>query len=325
MIELIATGPQASVQDLGRRGYLAQGVGCAGAMDPVALELGNRMLGNDPGAAGIEFTYGGFEILFHADTAIALTGADCGARLNGRALPGWSRSAVRAGDRLVAGMARAGMRACLTVAGGIAVPAVLGSSSTDMKGGFGGHHGRALQPGDRLAAGPGARGRGAEFSLDTAALSGFYDAAYPAEVPIRFLPATEYPLFTAAARAAFAAEPWVIQPDSNRVGYRLKGPVLETTQKVELFSHGILPGTIQVPPSGQPAIQLADANTCGGYPKIGVVIAADLWRIGQARLGDRLRFAAVDRDQALAARQDGTRAAAAFHDRLAAGLRVIGA
>lgn len=322
MIELVKTGPQASVQDLGRRGYLAQGVGHAGTMDRMALELGNRMLGNDPGAAGIEFTYGGFELLFHADTAIALTGADCNARLNGQALPGWTRTAIRAGDRLSAGMARVGMRAILAVAGGIEVPAVLGSSSTDMKGAFGGFQGRALQPGDRLVTGR--RRLGGEFTLDAVAMAGFYDVAYPSEVPIRFLPATEYLLFTAAARTAFEAEPWVIQPDSNRVGYRLSGPVLEMERKVELFSHGILPGTIQVPPSGQPAIQLSDANTCGGYPKIGVVIGADLWRIGQARLGDQLRFAAVTRDQALAARRDAARAADAFHNRLAADLQILG-
>lgn len=326
MIELIQTGPQASIQDLGRRGYLAQGVGSAGAMDKVALELANRMLGNIPQAAAVEFTYGGFDLLCHGDVTIALTGADCGVRLNGRPVSGWTRLSLLAGDRLSAGMARRGMRAYLAVSGGIRVPAVLGSASTDMKGGFGGLHGRALEAGDRLEAdreGPGKEGSG-EFALDPALLSGFYDASYPPEAPIRFLPATEYDLFTDEAHHAFQTDTWEIQPDSNRIGYRLSGPVLKTRERLELFSHGILPGTIQVPPSGQPVIQLADANTCGGYPKFGAVIGADLWRIGQSRLGERLRFKAVTREEALAARREAAEAATAFHARLADDIRILG-
>lgn len=180
MIELIQTGPQASIQDLGRRGYLAQGVGTAGAMDKVALELANCMLGNPPQAAAVEFTYGGFDLRCHSDITIALTGADCEVRLNGRPVSGWTRLTLRADDRLSAGMARRGMRAYLAVSGGIRVPAVLGSASTDMKGGFGGLHGRALEAGDRLEAnrqGPG-KERNGEFSLDPALLADFYDASY---------------------------------------------------------------------------------------------------------------------------------------------------
>ena len=119
--------------------------------------------------------------------------------------------------------------------------------------------------------------------------------------PSGVLPAAEYGLFAPQALSAFHQADWVVTNEANRMGYRLSGPDLPLIRKLELFSHGLLPGTVQVPPSGQPIVQLADANTCGGYPKIAVVIEPDLWKLAQLGPGDRIRFVETDMAEALAA------------------------
>lgn len=311
MIEILSPGVMASVQDMGRPGLRNLGVGSTGAMDARALAIANLLVGNEPGAAGIEFTLGGFSLRFHADTVFALTGADAAARLDGAPVPAWWVRRARAGQTLTAGMAGRGMRSVLAVSGGVAVPALMGSRSTDLKGAFGGHEGRLLQAGDRLEAGPAeppAMGAGG-FGLAAGRL-GLLPPQGEAE--IRFIPAAEWPVHGPAIRERFLASSWKLLPDSNRMGYRLSGPELRRETPLELLSHGIIPGTIQLPPVGQPVIQLNDANTCGGYPKLGVVIEADLAVLAQVRLGEHIRFRAVDRAEALAALAD----RAAFLNRL---------
>lgn len=307
MITILSPGIMASVQDTGRPGWRNTGVGSAGAMDLRALRLGNLLIGNDPGAAGIEITLGGLSLRFEQDTTFALTGADLGASLDGEPVPGWWVRRARAGQVLVTKVAQRGMRGMLTLQGGVDVPLLMGSRTTDLKGRFGGHQGRLLAAGDQLAliaATPpdlGALG----FGLDAARLELL---APQGETVVRFLPAAEWPGYPEPARAEFTRSPWKLLPDSNRMGYRLAGPELRRDAPLELLSHGIIPGTIQLPPSGQPVIQMNDANTCGGYPKLGVVIAADLPLLAQVRLGDAIRFHPVDRAEALAARDHAARA-----------------
>ena len=306
MIEILTTGTANSVQDLGRFGYLDAGVSRSGAMDAPALELANRMIGNDAGAAAVEVAIFPFRLRFGQAMLVAVTGADCPVSLNGVSCPSWWAFPVRTGDVLELGLPRRGARAYLAVSGGLRVPAVLGSASTDLKSGWGGLEGRGLRRGDRLDV---------QFSPMTAVVpvSGF--GIDPDEIgrsivetgenaPIRVLPGAEYGAFEPTAIEALEASPWLVTEDANRQGYRLSGPVLALTRKLELHSHGIMPGTIQVPPSGQPIIQLAEANTCGGYPKIAHVIEADLWRLGQAPVGSRLSFAVVNRGEAVAALRD---------------------
>jgi biotin-dependent carboxylase-like uncharacterized protein len=311
VIEILSPGVMASVQDGGRPGLRSLGVGSTGAMDGRALAVANLLAGNEQGAAAIEFTLGGFSLRFHADTVFALTGADAGARLDGEPVPAWWVRKARAGQTLTAGMTERGMRSMLAFCGGIAAPVLMGSRSTDLKGRFGGHQGRLLQAGDRLEVGPaeppsmGAQG----FGLAAGRL-GLLPPQSEAE--IRFLPAAEWDVHGPAVHELFVTTPWKLLPDSNRMGYRLSGPELRRDTPLELLSHGIIPGTIQLPPGGQPVIQLNDANTCGGYPKLGVVIEADLAVLAQVRLGDHIRFRAVDRAEALAA----TAGRAAFLDRL---------
>lgn len=296
MIEILETQPLNSIQDLGRLGYRCHGIGRSGAMDRVALAAANALLGNDEGAAGIEFQLFPVRLRFTADTVFSLTGADCMARLDGRLLPPWWAMEARAGQELVLSPPRRGLRSYLAVPGGLDVPLVLGSRSTQMRDGFGGLEGRALAAGDRLTALPslpfalrGPAGFGAlpaPQALDAADRPDAKDG----EIVLRTIPAAEYEQFDEASHKALWRAPWKVTAQSNRQGYRLAGDVLQRTQLLEMRSHGIMPGVIQVPPSGQPIIQLADGNSAGGYPKIGVVIEADLWRIAQAAPGNVLRF-----------------------------------
>jgi 5-oxoprolinase (ATP-hydrolysing) subunit C len=294
MIEILSATALATVQDLGRRGALRWGVGTSGAMDPMALAAGNLLLDNAEGDAGIELQVFPVQVRFTADCSFALTGADTGALLDDRSVLPWWRSAAHAGQVLRLGPPRRGSwaasRAYLCLAGGVDVAAVLGSRSTQMRGAFGGHEGRALRQGDRLAAGrPGlTRDDDVGFGLVPPALAMPLTAdGLPA---VRVLPAAEYERYTAASRAAFWSQPWKITAQSDRYGYRLAGEPLVAEAPMEMRSHGIVPGVIQVPPGGHPIVQMRDAQPSGGYPKIGTVIDADLWRLGQAPIGSAFRF-----------------------------------
>lgn len=302
MIEIVHSGIQSSVQDLGRVGFCRIGVAVSGAMDAFALKVANILVGNEEGAAAIEATLGGFEIRFLADTIFALTGADAAAALDGEPLPPWWVQGVSAGQTLKAGWPRQGMRSYVAVSGGLEAPVIMGSRSTDLKGGFGGLHGRALQQGDQLE--PGLAKADVDmhraFGLSTRK-SNLLPPDEPDRTVVRFTPAAEWETIGSEARRLFRDTEWQVQPDSNRIGYRLTGPAIQPETARELFSHGIVPGTIQLPPSGLPVIQLNDGNTSGGYPKLGVVIKADLRKLGQVRLGGRVRFALSDTDEALQA------------------------
>lgn len=304
MIEILSQSAFASVQDLGRFSAVRWGVGTAGAMDRLALLCGNILLGNADEAAGIEAQVFPFEVRFEADHGFALTGADCAATLDGVPLLPWSSGRATAGQVLRLGLPQAGRwrgaRAYLTFAGGVDVPMVLGSRSTQLRGAIGGHEGRMLRQGDRLAA-----GAPAGSSVIAAVVPP--GLALPLEADdlpaVRVLPAAEHDAFTEASLARFWAEPWKITPQSDRYGFRLAGPSLEPKAPLEVRSHGIVPGVIQVPHSGQPIVQMCDAQPSGGYPKVGTVIEADLWRLGQMPIGTRFRFLRVDWAEALAARE----------------------
>jgi biotin-dependent carboxylase-like uncharacterized protein len=295
MIEVLSSAALATVQDLGRTGSLRWGVGTSGAMDNLSLAAGNLLLGNALDAAAIEVPVFPFKVRFGEDCAFALTGADCAARLDDQPLLPWWVHQARAGQVLTLGLpqggAQRGSRAMLCVAGGVDVPEVLGSRSTQLRGAFGGHEGRALrEPSTACKTG---------FGLVPPAI------ALPLQrdgvAAVRVLPAAEYLAFERASRDAFWAGEWKITSQSDRYGYRLEGEALRPIAPMELRSHGIVPGVIQVPHSGQPIIQMRDAQPSGGYPKFGTVIEADMWRLGQAPIGSRMRFIETTWDEALAA------------------------
>lgn len=300
MITILGAHGPVTIQDLGWKGHYREGVSRSGAMDRLALALGNALLGNEEGAAGIEVPLPPLRLRFETDLSFAVTGAPCNAELDGEPLPPyWARHA-RAGQELRLGHARSGGFAYVTVHGGIDVPVVLGARSTHLRGGFGGLDGRPLARGDRIPA------AGSQASLPRQGLGAMplppLETADGADVAaVRVLPAGEYDHYTAEALELFWDTRWTVTPQSNRTGYRLAGPTLRMAAPIELRSHGIVPGTIQVPAGGVPIIQLADAATMGGYPKIGTVIEADLWRMAQVSPGRRLRFVKVDYEQAVAA------------------------
>ncbi|MDB5523667.1 MAG: allophanate hydrolase [Rhizobium sp.] len=298
MIEILTSGLMNSVQDLGRPGFLDQGIGRGGMMDRTALRVGNLLVGNDEGAAGLEISIFPFRIRFVETSFFAVTGAGAIATLNGVPLPPWWAHAANAGDELRIEPPDRGARVVLAFSGGLDVPLVLGSRSTDLKSGFGGLEGRALKRGDRLAvrsAGPVKSNHRQGCGADPAM---FRDAG---ATQLRVMTGAEFSAFAPEAAVAFFSERYTVSRDNNRQGMRLDGAALALTQKLELHSHGIMPGTVQVPPSGQPVIQLAEANTCGGYPKIAHVIEPDHWKLAQASSGTQFSFVEVSREQAVAA------------------------
>ncbi|MBS1181584.1 MAG: allophanate hydrolase [Proteobacteria bacterium] len=297
MIEILSSGALNSVQDRGRRGLLSSGVSRSGAMDLPALAAANALIGNDRDAAAIEVAAFPFRLRFDADTTVAVTGAAAEARLAGRRLPPWWAIEARAGDELTIDPPTVGARVYVAVGGGVDMPLLLGARATDLKSGYGGHEGRGLRRGDRLPLGRRPSGKLPNGGIGAPPPPGRDDA----DRPLRVLPAAEWSDFSGEVRQLFATVDWRVTAEADRQGCRLDGPDLVRERRRELLSHGIVPGTVQVPPSGRPIVQLAEANTCGGYPKIATVIDADLWRLGQAVPGDAVRFAVVSRDDGLAA------------------------
>lgn len=301
MITVLATGPLLTVQDLGRPGARRYGVPAGGAIDRFALVAANRLVGNPSGAAALEITAGGAELAFAGAAIIAITGGNLGACRAGRPLPCWTAIHVGRGERIMfAGRSGSwGARAYLAVAGGIAVPPVLGSRATDLAGGFGGLTGRALRPGDHLPVGA--------VSSATLSLGRHWPAALrPAYGPtpcLRVLPGPHGACFAPDVLAALTALTLQVSATSNRMGYRLTGVQLAYTRPCSLASLGVVPGVIQVPPDGAPILLMADAQTTGGYPVVATVIGPDLPLAAQLLPGDSLRLAPTTLELALAARR----------------------
>ncbi|MBL8723430.1 MAG: biotin-dependent carboxyltransferase family protein [Planctomycetes bacterium] len=268
-------GLQASVQDLGRVGFASQGVAPGGAADPLALRLGNRLVGNPEGASGIELTLLGGTFVAEAACTVVLTGLG---------VPGpWQVRDLRAGERLVVGRLGPGARAYLCVRGGIDVPPVLGSAATHLAGSFGGLGGRALRAGDRLPIGSAAAEPVQFRSFDPAQLPDYVAG------PLRLVPGAQHAWFSRTAREALVAREWHVADHSDRTGVRLRGEPLPVPNR-ELLTEGVPPGALQVPPDGQPIVLGVDQPTTGGYPKIATLAAVDLARLGQLAPRVAVRF-----------------------------------
>jgi antagonist of KipI len=294
-------GPLTTVQDLGRFGHLRVGIPTSGPMDRDAFVLGNRLVGNPDGAAGLECTLVGPRLELTDDRLVAVTGADVAPTLNGAAMPAWQAVPAKAGDVLRLGPARSGVRAYLAVAGGLATPPVLGSRATYVRGRLGGLEGRALRKGDRLplgaaAPGPARRVRAARVP------------AYGAEITVAVILGPQDDQFTVAGIDAFLSGPYELLPQSDRMGARLKGPFIEHTGGHDIVSDGVPMGGIQVIGEGQPIVLLADRQSAGGYTKIATVCSFDLGRIAQLKPGGRLTFRRVTVAEAHAMLRDSRRA-----------------
>ncbi len=291
-LEALAPGLFTTVQDLGRWGYQASGVSVSGAMDPAALRAANALVGNEPGAAALEITLLGPSLRALEACTVAVAGAELEVRLNGRPAP--TVLELRRGDELELGRVTRGARAYLALAGGIQVPVVLGSCSTYTRAGFGGLEGRVLQAGDVLHMGE--RDDAAVVRHDTG------DTHVPLprgdEVTVRVVLGPQDNHFSAETIAEFLSVPFRVSSDADRMGYRLADHPLKHSGPAEIVSDGVVLGSIQVPPHGNPIVMLADRPSVGGYPKIATVISADVRLVAQCRPGMRLRFRQVSAAEA---------------------------
>jgi biotin-dependent carboxylase-like uncharacterized protein len=294
MIEVLASGPLATVQDLGRPGLGHLGVGTSGAADRASLKLANRLVGNGEGAAGIEATLGHLKIRAMDATTVACTGAACPIRVGTRAGGMFEVIKMAAGDVLEIGAPTVGLRTYVAVRGGIAVPAVLGARCTDMLSGLGPP---PLAAGTFLPIGPAPQGEPAVgvTSNPHARVAGELAVARESGVAgeLRVVRGPRDDWFTDDALRVLFTNAYTVSARSNRVGMRMQGPVLARRHDAELSSEGTVSGALQVPPDGQPILFLADHPVTGGYPVIAVVIDDDLPLAAQTRPGEQLRFVEV--------------------------------
>jgi len=285
VLHVEAAGPFTTIQDLGRSGRRAAGVPPGGAMDRFALSAANLLVGNPEGAAALECALGGPALVALRGCLVAVTGADLGAALNGRPLPGWTGLFLSAGDRLTFEGRRWGARAYLAVAGGLAADRWLGSASTYLLVGRGGVHGRMLKAGDELTpAAPAPRPLVAGRCLPEP-----LRPVYRSEPELSVVPGPHQDHLTAASRRQLLAQAWTVSRDADRMGYRLDGAPLAVKVE-ELVSFGLAMGAVQVPPAGQPILLMADHQTAGGYPVVAGVSRADLPLAAQLLPGQQVRF-----------------------------------
>jgi len=287
---VVDAGLLTTVQDLGRPGYQRLGIPPSGPLDRPAFVLANRLVGNPDGAAGLELTLRGPRLEARRECLVAVTGADMGFTVNGQPAAAWTAVRLAAGDVLGFRMVTAGCRAYLAVAGGLDLAPALGSRATYLRGRLGGLDGRPLQKGDGLPVGAPS---GSLDRLEGRSVAEAGRPAYAAEVECRVVLGPQDDRFTPDGLAAFLDGPYEVTPQADRMGYRLKGPVITHARGHDIISDGIPLGGIQVPGEGQPIVLLVDRQTTGGYTKIATVISTDIARIGQTRPGHRIRFRRV--------------------------------
>ena len=303
MLLVLDPGALSTVQDLGRPGHGAIGVAPSGAMDPLALRIGNLCVGNEEGAAGIELTMNGPSIAFEQDSVVALTGSRFGARVL-RAVTGtaferdvdapfapWDEAfVVHAGETLEIGKTTQGARAYLAVRGGIDIAPLLGSRSTHVAARVGGH---VLKQGDRLAVG---------HPRDTSVRRAKKNTSpYRPEQTVRAIRGPQASAFTERAIERFFSQGFAVSTRADRTGIRLEGMALQLRGAADIDPEGVVTGAVQVPADGVPIVLCNDRPVTGGYAKVAVVVAADMRLLAHAKPGDTLRFIEATRDDALAA------------------------
>jgi biotin-dependent carboxylase-like uncharacterized protein len=288
LIQVREPGLFTLVQDLGREGFGPLGVSPSGAADAISLRLGNRLVGNAEGAAGLEMTLLGGTFVFPDGAALALAGSDFGATLDGKEMEVWSSFEVRPGQTVRVGPTRSGARCYLCVRGGIETQLFLGSASTHILSGLGGHEGRPLRKGDSLKIGS------ASGSIRKRKLSAQMLKELSPRKVLRVTVGPQSDWFPKPAQKLFYESRYRVAEDSNRMGLRLEGVAIPFSHGGEMISEGMALGAIQVPEGGLPIILFVEQQTTGGYPKIANVISADSHSLGQLRPRDEVRFERVD-------------------------------
>ncbi len=295
-MEILDSGLLTTVQDGGRHGWARFGVPPSGPLDAVAFRAANRLVGNLPDAAALEITLVGPVVRLSCESLIAVCGATFDVWVGRLPVPAWHTVYVRAGQCVTFVQRRDGARAYLAVSGGIALAPFLGSQATYLKGSFGGLEGRALRPGDRLPLGP------MTLREPVAAAGRAWPVEqrppYTAHPTLRIVWGPQDAAFDNAAQTTLITSDFHITREADRMGVRLEGPAIPCRAAGESISDGVVTGSIQIPPNGQPIVMLADHQTTGGYPKIAAVIQADLPLLAQCLPGDSVRFKAVSLDEA---------------------------
>lgn len=287
MLKITHLSAIASIQDLGREGYLGLGIGRCGAIDPLSFRLGNALLGNDDNTPALEISLGGLTATFGKDTAFCLTGAVVDGNLDETPIIAGYRYFAQAGQTLALKRQTKGMHSYLCVQGGFDFAKELGSASTDTKTGLGGL-GRCVMAGDELPYQAG-------IPMSAMGVANLY--RFEPVTVIDVIKSSEYDRIVQTIDT-FCKQEFTLSPNSNRMGYRLDGTPLQF-DAIEMNSHGVDFGMIQVPPDGKPIVLMADAQTTGGYPKIGAVIGADLGKLAQVQFGKKIRFNYVNGTTAL--------------------------
>lgn len=312
-IEILNVGPMTTIQDLGRRGYGSKGYRECGACDKYAMRIANLLawnLSENDNSAVIEFTLFGGSFRFTEETLVALAGADMNPKLDGMPVSMYQTILVQPGQIMELGIASKGLRTYLAVNGGIQVPEVMGSRSTDTACRIGGLEGRALKAGDQLNCQSSApviekfRRMKKRFVLTEdlcwiKSASFRYRSVGSELIPVmRIIAGPQDEYFTEEAMDVLRRSVYQIGADSNRMACRLTGSVLEAVNGYDIVSDGIVEGSVQVSANGQPIVMLADHQTTGGYAKIGTVVSTDLSAIAQRRPGEKIGFLFVTPEEA---------------------------
>ncbi|KOO50387.1 biotin-dependent carboxyltransferase family protein [Priestia koreensis] len=308
-MKMVRPGLLTTVQDTGRIGYQQYGITTSGPMDQLALRVANLLAGNEENAGALEITLMGPKISFLEDTLIALTGADLSPVIDGKEVGMWRPVLVKAGSLLQFGIPKSGCRAYLAIGGGIQTEPVMNSRSTYVRAGIGGVNGRALQAGDELTCGSPSdksqhllsklqKKEGEAFVAASWTLSSELLPTYKDEPSIQVVEGPEYAYFTEESQQQLTKDSFQVTPQSDRMGYRLKGTELKLRENLELVSSAVTFGTVQVPPDGNPIVLVADHQTTGGYPRIAQVASVDFSKLAQVAPGKSMRFTYISLEEA---------------------------
>jgi antagonist of KipI len=298
-VTVLRAGFLTTVQDLGRPGFRESGVSLGGALDAHAFGVANLLVGNAESAAGLEITFGRSQLHFNDQRLIAWAGGNFDLLRSQKSIPAGHVTLIGASETVTINRPAVGCRCWLAISGGIDVPAVLGSRSTDLRANFGGFKGRTLRDRDELSLGE--NSDRAKMLIKKSSKENVapwkppHDWSSPAkrEPVLRFIRGSDCSRFGDLKRQRFDNDPFMVSPDSDRMGVRFEGPELKRDDDRDLISEAVVPGTVQVPPSGKPILLLNDCQTIGGYPKIAHVITVDLPVAAQLRAGDAVRFREV--------------------------------
>jgi len=293
--KVVNSGIFDTIQDLGRFGFQQYGMTVSGAMDSYALRIGNRLLGNEEDEAGIEISTPDLSLEVLNQTVIAITGANFNPIINNFPVPMWETIEVKKGDIISFDQIKSGCRSYLLVAGGIDVPIILGSKSTYVRGKIGGLKGRPLKKAIIINIG--------KTNQELQNIIGRKVPAnnlpdYHEENKIRVILGPQDDHFTKDGLHAFLNSFYEITVNSDRMGYRLKGPKIKSKNGSDIITDGIPLGSIQVPQDGMPIVMLADRQTTGGYAKIATVTSVDIDKFAQMKPGNKIKFTQVNLEEA---------------------------